>query len=240
MSPGGGAGLGTDFVALTKLFGAHNAFTAKLDMRVYNKDQKETASVPMAFAKLDDKIRLDLDITQVKNDSMPASSGAALKMVNMDRIVVMVRPDQNLRYVIFPGIQSCLNNPLSAEEVASLGKKVKLETTAQGKETIDGQPCVKNKVVSTDEKGNQTEYTVWNATALKDFPVQIMTKEKTDTVIMRYKDVKFVKPDTKQFEKPADFTEYADAKDMMTAVMMKLATEAGGTPTTPGVPDTDK
>ncbi len=27
---------------------------------------------------------------------------------------------------------------------------------------------------------------------------------------------------------------------LMTAVMMKLATEAGGTPTTPGVPDTDK
>jgi hypothetical protein len=71
-------GMSTDFLALARLFGSNTTFTAKLDMRVY-KDQKESASIPMSFARLDDKIRLDLDATQIKNEAMPAGSGEIMK-----------------------------------------------------------------------------------------------------------------------------------------------------------------
>jgi hypothetical protein len=222
-------GMSTDFLALARLFGSNTTFTAKLDMRVY-KDQKESASIPMNFAKLDDKIRLDLDATQIKNEAMPAGSGEIMKQAGLDRIIVTIRPDLNMRFVSFPGIQSCLQNPLSKEEAATLIEKQKLDCTVLGKETIDGHPCVKNKVVAASDKGKQTEYTVWNATDLKNFPVQILTKEKTDTIILRYKDVRFVKPDAKQFDLPTGFAAYTDPNDLMKALVMKMASEAGGTP----------
>jgi hypothetical protein len=123
-----------------------------------------------------------------------------------------------------------LQNPLSKEEAATLIEKQKLDCTVIGKETIDGHPCVKNKVVAAGDKGKQTEYTVWNATDLKNFPVQILTKEKTDTIILRYKDVRFVKPDAKQFDLPTGFAAYTDPNDLMKALVMKMATEASGTP----------
>ena len=38
---------------------------------------------------------------------------------------------------------------------------------------MSGHPCVENKVVVTDAKGATNEFTVWNATDLKNFPVKI-------------------------------------------------------------------
>jgi len=222
----GGGALATDFAALAKLFGDHKAFTAKLDVRVYDENEKDKASVPMDFARLDDKMRMELDAEQLVNAAMPGGSGAFLKQLNMDRIILTLRPDQEARFLTFPGIQSTLKNALTAAEKADFAKQPKLETTALGKETLDGRACVKSKVVATDDKGTQTEYTVWRATDLKDFPVQIITKEKKDTVIMRYKDVKLAKPDAKLFDTPADCKEYTDSKEMLQAVMMKMMNDA--------------
>ena len=38
--------------------------------------------------------------------------------------------------------------------------KFKLEATELGKETVAGHPCVKNKVIVTDDKGDKHESTV--------------------------------------------------------------------------------
>jgi len=46
---------------------------------------------------------------------------------------------------------------------------------------------------------------VWNATDLKDFPIQIEMKEKDRTVRMHFTDVRFVKPEAKQFEIPTAY-----------------------------------
>jgi hypothetical protein len=86
---------------------------------------------------------------------------------------------------------------------------------------------VKNKVVITDDKGQKSEVTVWNATDLKDFPVQIQTAEKENTVVMRYRDIQFAKPDAKQFDAPAGFTEFGDVQQLMEGVMKKMLGSAG-------------
>ena len=235
LSFGGGAAA-TDFAALSKLFGEHKAFTAKLDVKIYDANQKEKTSVPMDFARLDDKMRMELETEQLVNQAMPGGSGALLKQLNMDRIIITIRPDQSARYVTFPGIQASLKNTLTKEEKADFEKQAKLESTDLGKETLDGRACVKKKIVATNDKGKTTEYTVWQATDLKDFPVQVSVKEKNDTVIMRYKDVKLAKPDAKHFDIPADCKEYTDTKEMMQAVMMKLMNDAAAAAATPEPP----
>ena len=71
--------------------------------------------------------------------------------------------------------------PLAKGEAEALEKGLKVEKTALGKETIDGHACVKNKVVVKNEQGAVLEAITWNATDLKDFPLQIEMKEKDNT-----------------------------------------------------------
>ena len=54
-------------------------------------------------------------------------------------------------------------------------------------------------------RGRCLEAVTWNAADLKDFPLQIEMKEKDNTVRMRFTQVRFVKPDAKQFDLPATY-----------------------------------
>ena len=227
---GGASAPGTDFAILSRLFGEHKAFTAKSDVRVYDKTQNEKTSVAMTFICLDSKSRVEIDISQMKSKDMPPGAMAAVKQMGMDRLVTIVRPEKKARYLIFPGLQSYVNTPLTAEETAAFAKNPKIEKTALGKETLDGHACAKNKVITTDDKGTKTEFTVWNATDMKDFPIQIMTKEKDDTVIIRYKEIKLDKPDAKQFDVASNYKEYTDFLALTQAATMKMMNETPAPP----------
>jgi len=219
--PGGDspAGIG---VAMTKLFGDTKAFTAKADVQVLDKAQKATMSMPMDFALLDDKIRVEIDMTQMKKKDMPAGATEQIKKMGMAQVISIIRPDRKLIYVIYPDQKCLLTMPLSAEEAEAAVKMPKIEKTAVGKETIDGHACVKNKVVITDDKGQKVEATTWNATDLKDFPVQIQSTEKENTSVVRYKQVQFVKPDVHQFEPPVGYTHYSDQAELMQGLVKKM------------------
>ena len=104
-----------------------------------------------------------------------------------------------------PASRATRSIALAKGEAEASEKGLKLEKTALGKETIDGHACVKNKVVVKSGKGPVLEAVTWNATDLKDFPLQIEMKEKDNTVRMRFTQVRFVKPDAKQFEVPANY-----------------------------------
>lgn len=223
-APGSTAGVNA---SLTKLFGDHTAFSAKAEVHVYGPDQKEKIMTPMTFALLDNKVRVEIDMTKLVSKDIPADAAASMKEMGMERVVSIMRPDQKATFVIFPGLESVVKMPMPKEDVATYEKKPKIEKTAIGKETLDGHPCVKNRVVVTDADGHQDEATLWNATDLKDFPVQIMSKEKGDSVTIRYRDVQFAKPDAKQFATPAGYKEYDDVQSLMQGAMMKMMEKAG-------------
>jgi len=213
--------------ALSKLFGDVKAFSAKSDVRVLGQDQKEKVTAQMDFALLDEKIRVEVDMTRMRNKAVPGDSAVNMKQFGMDRVVSIIRPDKKATYIIFPGMQSYVNMPMSKQELESYQKNSKVEKTALGKETLDGHPCVKNKIVITDDQGGKYEATVWNATDLKDFPVQIQTTENNDTVLLRYRQIQLAKPEAKQFEPPADFKAYDDIQLLMQGAMMKMMSEGG-------------
>jgi hypothetical protein len=200
--------------ALTELFGNITAFSAKADVRVMDKTQTETMTMPMNFAFLNKKLRVEVDMTQMKGKAIPPGAAENMKQMGMDRIVSVIRPDKKVMYITFPGMQSYVTTALKG--------CTNIVRTALGKETIDGHPCVKNKMVVTDDTGKKDEAIVWNATDLKDFPVQIQTAEKDNTVVMHYREVQFAKPDAKQFDPPGGFTEYGDMPQLVQGVMQKM------------------
>src|SRR5262249_19151904 len=139
---------------------------------------------------------------------LPPGAIENLKASGMSHVISIMRPDQNQIYIIYPQQKYYTTMPMPKEEVEAVSKPRKITKTPQGNETIEGHPCVKNKVVVSGETNSIIEAITWNASDLKDFPIQIQTKEKENTSVMRFKNVQFAMPDPKVFECPTGYTQY--------------------------------
>jgi hypothetical protein len=204
--------------AMSKLFGDNQEFSA--DLTVQNQSgSREPVTLSGKTASLGKKTRFEMG----NGGPIPASAKEQMKKMGMDMdgAVIITRPDKKITYMVFPGMQACVEGPLQDPDAAKSGDDFKLETTELGKETIDGHPCVKNKMVVTDDQGKKHESTVWNATDLKKFPVKIESTKSGSTVTMLFQNVKLAKPDASLFEPPADYKKYSDFMELAQDVMMK-------------------
>jgi hypothetical protein len=217
--PGAGSPSGVN-ASLAKLFSDFPGFTAKAELQVLDKARKEWLSTPMNFAVLGTQLRADIDLSKAKNEEV-AASAATLKQMGMAEVVSIVRPDKKLVYILFPGVESCLEMPIPKEESDAIDQNTKVERTPLGKEIVGGHPCVKNKVVVNGSKGPMLEATTWNATDLKNFPVQIESREKENTSVIRFKDVQLSKPEASRFEVPANYARYKNQQELMAGLARK-------------------
>lgn len=213
--------------ALTKLFGKTTAFSSKGEMQVNDSAKHEVSFWPMDFSLLDKKIRVEIDLTQTRNKGVPAEMGAMLKQMGMSQVVSIIRPDKGLIYVIYPDQKAMLTMPLAKEDSEGSEKPPNITKTALGKETIDGHPCIKNKVVVSDSTGQSTEAITWDASDLHDLPIQIQTQEPTSTSVIRFKQIQFARPAAGYFEPPSGFTVYDTAEELKMAVMKKVVDNPG-------------
>ncbi len=207
--------------AMLKMLGKNTNFTAVAEVKMADKTQGDT-SVNFAIALLDGKMRAEMDMAKMKNKMLGPEMVAQMKQMGMDKNIYIVRPDKKATYLIYPGLKSYVQMPVSEADQKAMAKQPKVATTVLGKEALDGHPCVKNKVVVTDEKGETQDAIVWNATDMKDFPIQIQMKDEESTVTMKFKEVQFAKPDAKQFEPPTGFAKYDNMQQLQQAIMEKM------------------
>ena len=221
--PGAGApGMTT---ALIKLFGDIKAFSARAEVQVLDASQKEVSNMPMDFSLLDKRIRVEIDQALTKSRTMPPGAAESLKQMGMARVISILCPDKKAAYVFYPDQKVMMTMPL-AEEGPDAASGPKTTKTVLGKETVDGHPCVKNKILMTFAQGDPVEAITWNATDLKDFPVQIQTKESEHTSFIRFKQVEFHKLDSSLFDPPSGYVKYSDPQQLMQGVMKKISESA--------------
>jgi outer membrane lipoprotein-sorting protein len=218
---GGSAKSSTDpSELLAQLFGKNDAFTATAVMTVKNRKGKETQAGEMQYAFLHGKLRVELDMTKTKAAAKRGETMNEMAEMGLDRMVTLTRPDKKTTYIIYPGMSAYCEAP---KTVATRTDAVpKIERTELGKETIDGHPCVKSKVLITDADGKTSELTVWTATDLNDFPIKSEMADKDGTVGTHFKDIKLAKPDPALFELPANYTRYNSVQEMMMQSMQKM------------------
>jgi hypothetical protein len=212
--------------AMLKLFGQQTNFTSKADVTMLDEAQKPTMNMTFGMALLDGKMRVEMDMAQMKSAMISPQMLAQMRQMGADKTIYIVRPDLKSSLVIYPTLKAYVQLPMSEADKQALGKEPKIQKTALGKETVNGHPCVKNKVVVTDDKGKSQEATVWNATDMKDFAVQMQVKEKNENVLMKFNDVQFGKPDAKLFDPPAGFTKYAGMQQLQQVMMQKMMQSA--------------
>jgi len=210
--------------AMTKLFGNNNAFTATATARLLDEKETETMSMPMSYALLDGKIRSEVDMTQVKSKQMPANASAMLKQMGVDKMVSIVRPDKQIQFIVYPTARAYTEMPINKGTNGNGGgnQDYKMESTKLGTETVEGHPCVKNKVIISSKDAEKQEAVVWNASDLKDFPVKMqMAQSGGGALVMTYSNIKLEKPDAKLFEPPTDFEKHDSVEKLLQSIMMK-------------------
>jgi hypothetical protein len=196
---------------MVKLFGDNPTFTAQTDVRVVSSNRVEWFRMPSVLASADYKLRLDVDMKLIKSAMIQPAMLNRMKQLGMDRVTSVVRPDKKATYIIYPGAQSYAAMPLATEDTLVASERV--EKKALGRETIDGHACVKNLSTIRSSKGTMLlQATTWNATDLKDFPIQLEMKEGGNTTIMHFQNVNLNKPDARLFDIPAGYKD-ANAQD---------------------------
>ncbi|HXT39999.1 MAG TPA: hypothetical protein VN887_08250 [Candidatus Angelobacter sp.] len=206
--------------ALTRLFGDVKAFSARTDVRQLDKAGKEMAALTMDFALLEGDIRVEFDLAHVKGGQISPAAVAQMKQLGMDRTVAILQPTTRVMRVIYPRLEAYVDMPLP-EDAAATDKNFKIEKVKLGNEKIDGHSCVKHRVIMTDGRGGKAEALVWNATDLKDFPIQMQMNENESTVVMRYKQIQLARPEARQFQPPTGYKKHADVQQLMMAAAQR-------------------
>jgi chemotaxis protein CheY-P-specific phosphatase CheC len=162
-----------------------------------------------------------MDMAEMKSGRMSPEAAGQMKQMGMDKMITISLPEKKVAYLIYPGMQSYVENPITDPQAAATPADYKVAVTELGKDTVDGHSCVKNKVTVTDKEGNKHESTVWNAADLKNFPVKIETSEGGRSSVMLFKNVSLTKPDAGVFETPSGYTKYESMQSLIQQQMMK-------------------
>jgi hypothetical protein len=210
--------------SLIRLFGTNNAFTALAEVQVLGPDNKERIGTPMNFTLLENKIRVEVDITRMRNKEQPDAL-AQMKPLGLDSVVSIIRPEQRTTLITFPKLRAFVKLDMPPVEAEAFLKRAKIERTTVSKEKLEGYSCVKQRVIITSDGGKKSEATVWAATDLRDFPVCVATKEKEGTVVIRFRQIQFLRAEPGKFEPPAGYIECADMQVLMAGPVVKFMQE---------------
>jgi hypothetical protein len=225
--PGGGP---RDFgyADMAKIFGKNDAFTATADMSVVDSQRPQPIEIQASYAFLKGNMRVEMDMASMKGTQIPPQAAAQMKQMGMDRMVNIYRSDKMLSYLVYPGQEAyCVMTPPSKQTDQPGAKAPKVDITPLGKETVDGHPCVKNKVTFTSDDGSQHDLTAWNATDLNDFPIKTEMQEGHTTITTNFRDVKLSAPAASEFDPPSNYKEYASIQEMMMANMQHMMPPGG-------------
>jgi len=156
--------------AMAKLFGDNSAFSAAVETQL-QPESGDTITMPGKMAFDAGKVRFEMNMGDAKGLKMPPGAAEQMKAMGFDQMITLSLPEKKQVYLIYPGLESYVATSSAAKD--GTNDTFKLEVKEVGKETVGGHPCVQNDVIVTDGKGATNEFTVWNATDLKKFPVKI-------------------------------------------------------------------
>jgi len=223
-SPFGTVGRGPRFDGhMAKLFGEHKAFTCLVDIDATAPDRPEPVGLTGRLDFSDGKSRFQMDLTKIRG-GMTTGMIEQVKAMGMSDLIIVNRPDTGSGLLIYPGLKSYAKLDESAPRTDP--EQYKIEAKEVGREKINGQDTVKNQVVVTAPDGKKFQSMVWNAPALKKFPVRVQSTEGGTPFTLTFRDLKFEKPSASMFEPPNAFTKYDDVGALMRGAAMKKLGES--------------
>jgi hypothetical protein len=224
---GGGGSPGANFDnGMEKLFAPNPVFTATMQTKMDGPNGPMTVKSKMFFDH--ENSRTEMDMADAQGGNLPPDAITQMKALGMDKVVSIALSDKKSIYMVYPNIRSYVAMDIGASGPTT--NAYQTQATKIGTDTVDGHACVKNKTVVW--AGDQTnEFTVWNATDLNNFPVQIAMSQQDMAITIDFQSVSFDKLDASLFQAPAGYTRYGSIQDLMQSAIMN---HPGGMPGMPG------
>ncbi|HUR44711.1 MAG TPA: hypothetical protein VMZ27_02460 [Candidatus Saccharimonadales bacterium] len=197
--------------SLSTLFKDQQYFSASLTMQVA-KQFGATMSVPCKMTYTEGKSRIESDFNQAKGIDSSPEMVEQIKSSGMGKTIVITRPLEHKTFTIYPELYSYVER---REANTFDPTRVLTKVDEIGKETIGGQPCIKKTIKMAAPRSMPEEFTVWNATELKNFPLRIEMIRSGAKVTLLFTNVVFEKPDTKLFEPPPDYVGFESVSSML-------------------------
>jgi hypothetical protein len=202
--------------ALAKFFTKDAAFTATAKVVSAGKKKSDNVNMVMLFAVSGGNMRNEMDMT--KMSGVRASDLEGMKQMGMDKMVILKVADKQAAYIVYPGLQSYCDMP-TGRHGSTEGK---VDKTELGKDTVENHACTKSKLTFTAKDGQTSEALVWEATDMKNFPIQYQTVDEGQTTTTTFTDIKQGKPDPSLFELPASYKRYDNMQGMMMGNMQRM------------------
>lgn len=160
-------------------------------------------------------------MTKTHDGLMPPDAVAQMRAMGMDKTVTIVLPEKHTGYLVYPGLKAYCELPMSSGSSVNVSDKPpEVDRTEVGKETIDGHPCVKYKVVVTSENGTPVNMLAWQATDLNNFPIQTQFDAGNGMVATTlFQNINQSKPAASLFEPPFDYKKYNSQQELMMGTM---------------------
>lgn len=214
--PGGGVGYNA---VVARLLADFPAFSANVETALTNTADKSHILIPMRMSKRDTVIRMEVDFVKMKGSGVAMQGLAGIQNIGMARMVSLVSPQDRAMRVLFPDLKFHAQVALGEADLPD--PAVKVTKRQQGKDTIQGQACVRQTVTMTSPGGQKNEATVWESAALQDFPVRILTRPEGSVMSMTFTDVKLGAPEAAMFEVPKDYRGFDSVSGLMQEAMTK-------------------
>lgn len=180
--------------------------------------------LPQKVAYESGKFRVELNFSDIQGNPAVGPLTNQMKAMGVDKSITIFRPDTKISYSVYPDISAYAPTPFEDPDDGKPASAFRIRTRELGKETVDGHPCVKKKAVVSDDQDKTREFTIWNATDLKQFPIKIEMTKGGYTMRMLFRNVKLSKPDAALFDLPSNYKKY----DSLEILMQHVVTEQLG------------
>lgn len=221
--PGGNAGFNA---AVAKLFGNIPVFSAMVETALTNKADKSRLALPMRMLKREDRFRIEVDFGKMKGTGVALQGLSAMQNIGMARMTSLVLPQDKGMIILFPELKFQTRVSLSEADLPTAG--FQLTKKPLGKETIQGQPCVRNLVTLTAADGTKTEVTTWESQSLGGFPVRMLFRQEDGTMLMTFSEVSLGAPAEELFKVPGDYRAFSSMAGLMQEAMTRAISGPAG------------
>jgi hypothetical protein len=206
-----------DSLALLKqLLGPAAAFTASAVLTGVSSNDEDSFVMEVDYVVLQRRLRTETDLTKLRGAHACDNAQDRLREVGMDQIITIIDPELKRSYTVYPRAQAYVDSPIDWRE--RLKELSDIQKTELGRETVAGHPCIKSRVLATDQMGNESEVLVWEASDLNRFPIQLRFEVPQGAFTMLFHDVRLTPPDIAMFQPPAEFYRYTDLAQLARAI----------------------
>lgn len=205
------------------------SFSATLEYTMRDVGGVELSRIVTYVAMLDGKMRWETVDAFPKHTKTATDATAKVRQQMSTGNIYILIPDKRTSYFIYPGIRSYIATTRERSAI----KKPGMEQIELGKETVDGHPCVKTKLIMPPSPmGERLEMIGWLATDLNRFPLRMEMENSSNgtTMTARLKALDMATPAASLFEPPADFMCFGSSKEMMTNAVQRVTQQEAEKP----------